>query len=89
MGRHTAHMTYIRNAYKILGEKPEGKRQLGRHMHRWENNIKIDLKERDWIHLYQDRDQWLVLVNSNKPSDSTKGRKYLEYLCNCHLLKKD
>jgi hypothetical protein len=37
--------------------------------HRWENNIKMDLKEigwggRDWIDLAQDRDQWRALVNT-------------------------
>jgi hypothetical protein len=33
-----------RNAYRILVEKPEGKRQLGRPNRRWVDNIKIDLK---------------------------------------------
>jgi hypothetical protein len=42
--------------------KSEGKRPLGRTMHRWYNNMKMDLRERgwegvDWIHLAQDRDQ--------------------------------
>jgi hypothetical protein len=31
----------MRNAYKILVEKPEGKTSLGRPMRRWEDNIKI------------------------------------------------
>jgi hypothetical protein len=48
---------------------PEGKRQLGRTRHRWEDNIKIDLREigwgeMDWIHLAQDRDQWMAVVNT-------------------------
>jgi hypothetical protein len=48
--------------------KLEGKRPLGRLRRRREDNIKMDLRERgwcnmDWIHLAQDRDQWLVLVN--------------------------
>jgi hypothetical protein len=34
-----------RNAYKILVVKPEGKRPLGRPRRRWENNIKIYLRE--------------------------------------------
>jgi hypothetical protein len=43
-----------------LVRKPEGKRQLGRHMHRWKNNIRMDLREiwwevGDWIHQAQDR----------------------------------
>jgi hypothetical protein len=34
----------IRNAYRILVEKSGEMRQLGRHKHSWENNIKIDLR---------------------------------------------
>jgi hypothetical protein len=33
------------NAYGILVGKPEGKRPLERHRHRWEDNIKMDLRE--------------------------------------------
>ena len=48
--------------------KPEGKRPLGRPSHRWEDNIKMDLKEvgcggLDCIEVAQDRDSWLALVN--------------------------
>jgi hypothetical protein len=48
---------------------PEGKRPLGRHRRRWEDNITVDLREigwgdMDWIYLTQDRDQWRVLVNT-------------------------
>jgi hypothetical protein len=35
----------IRNAYKILVGKPEGKRQLGRPRRRWDDNIQTDIKE--------------------------------------------
>ena len=31
--------------YRVVVGKPEGKRQLGRHWHRLENNIKINLQE--------------------------------------------
>jgi hypothetical protein len=49
--------------------KPEGKRPLRRPKHRWEENIRMDLREVgweivDWIHLAQDRDQWLAVVNT-------------------------
>jgi hypothetical protein len=49
--------------------KPEGKRSLGRHRHRWENNIKMDLEEvgcgsMDWIDLAQDRGMWQALMNA-------------------------
>jgi hypothetical protein len=58
-----------RNAYRILVGKPEGKRPLGRPRRRWEDNIRIDLREigwggMDWIDLAQDRDQWRALVNT-------------------------
>jgi hypothetical protein len=38
-------MGEMRNAYKILVGKPEGKGTLGRHRRRWEDNIKMDLRE--------------------------------------------
>jgi hypothetical protein len=34
----------MRNAYKILFGKPEGKKPLGRHRHRWEEYIKMDVR---------------------------------------------
>jgi hypothetical protein len=37
-----------KNAYKDLAEKPEGKKQLGRPRHRWEDNIEIYLKGIGW-----------------------------------------
>jgi hypothetical protein len=36
------------NAYKVLAGKPEGKRSLGRPRHKWEDNIKMDLREIAW-----------------------------------------
>jgi hypothetical protein len=36
-------------AYRVFVEKPEGKRSLGRLRHRWEDNIKMDLKETGWV----------------------------------------
>jgi hypothetical protein len=58
-----------RNAYRILVGKPEGKRPLGRPRRKWEDNIKMYLREigwggMDWIDLAQDRDQWRALVNT-------------------------
>jgi hypothetical protein len=32
-------------AYRVLVGKPEGRRPLGRPRHRWEDNIKVDLRE--------------------------------------------
>ena len=34
-----------RSAFKILTGKPTGKRPLGRPRHRWESNIRMDLKD--------------------------------------------
>ncbi|KAJ4449782.1 hypothetical protein ANN_01186 [Periplaneta americana] len=58
---HVARMGESRNAYRVLVGRPEGKRPLGRPRRRWEDNIKMDLREvgyddRDWINLAQDRD---------------------------------
>ena len=58
-----------RGVYRVLVGKPEGKRTLGRHKHRWEDNIKMDLQEvgcggMDWMELAQDRDRWRALVNA-------------------------
>jgi hypothetical protein len=57
------------NAYRILVGKPEGNRPLRRPKCRWIDNIKMDLRERqwedmDWIDLAQERDQWKALVNT-------------------------
>ncbi|KAJ4435487.1 hypothetical protein ANN_18103 [Periplaneta americana] len=66
---HVARMGESRNAYRVLVGRPEGKRPLGRPRRRWEDNIKIDLREvgydgRDWINLAQDRDQWRAYVRA-------------------------
>jgi hypothetical protein len=58
-----------RNVYRLLVGKPEGKRQLGRPIHRWVNNTEMDLIEIewggvDWIGLAQDRYRWRALVNA-------------------------
>jgi hypothetical protein len=65
---HVARMEK-RTAYRILVEKPEGKRPLGRPRRRWVEDIKMDLREIGWdsmdcIDLAQDRDQWRALLNT-------------------------
>jgi hypothetical protein len=55
--------------YRILVGRPEGKRPLGRPRRRWEDNIKLDLREigideANWIRLVQDRVQWRALVKT-------------------------
>jgi hypothetical protein len=38
-----------RSAYRILVGRPEGRRPLGRPRLRWEDNIKMDLEELEWV----------------------------------------
>ena len=42
---HVARMGEERGAYRVLVEKPEGKRPLGRSRRRWVDNIRMDLQE--------------------------------------------
>ena len=58
-----------RGVHRVLVGKPGGKRPLGRPIHRWEDNIKMDLQEvrgscGEWMELAQDRDMWLALVST-------------------------
>jgi hypothetical protein len=62
---HVGRMGERRGAYRVLVGKPEERRPR----HRWEDNIKADLREVgwgcvDWIGLAQDRDRWQVLVSA-------------------------
>jgi hypothetical protein len=57
-----------RKMYKVLVGKPEGKTPLGRPRRRWEDGIKMELREIGsegvkWIHLAQDRDKWQALMS--------------------------
>jgi hypothetical protein len=66
---HVARMGEVRVAYNILVGRPEGRRPLRRPKRRWEDNIKMDLRDIgfgdvDWIHWAQDRDRWRALVNT-------------------------
>jgi hypothetical protein len=58
-----------RGVYRVLVEKPEGKRPLGRPRRKWVDNIKMDLQEvggghGDLMELAQDRDRWRALVGT-------------------------
>jgi hypothetical protein len=58
-----------RGVYRVLVRRPEGKIPLGRPRRRWEDDIKMDLKEigidvANWIQLAQDRVQWRACVNT-------------------------
>jgi hypothetical protein len=58
-----------RNVYKVLIGKPKVKRPLGRPRRRWEDGIRMDLREIgwgsvEWIQLAQDRDRWRAVVSA-------------------------
>ena len=55
--------------FKILTGNPREKRPSGRPRRRWEDNIRMDLKEisintNNWVNSAQDRDYWRALVNA-------------------------
>jgi hypothetical protein len=55
--------------YRVLVRKPEGKRPLERPKRRWEDGIKVDLREIcwgdvKWIYLVQDGDCWRDVLNA-------------------------
>jgi hypothetical protein len=67
---HVARMGEGRNVYRVLVGKPEGKRPPERPRRRWQDGIKMDLREIgwgggvEWIHLAQDRDRCWAVVNT-------------------------
>jgi hypothetical protein len=65
----TACGTHGRKVYRVMVGKPEGKIPLGRPRHRWEDGIRMDLRETGrrrvyWIQLAQDREWWRDVVNA-------------------------
>jgi hypothetical protein len=61
-------MKEARSVYRVLVGRPEGKRPLGRPKRRWEDNIKMELRETgidgaNCIQLAQDRVRWRTFVN--------------------------
>jgi hypothetical protein len=66
---HVVRMGEERDVSRVLVGKPEGKRPLGRPRRRWEDGLKMDLREIgwgcvEWIHLGKDRDHWRAVVNA-------------------------
>ena len=60
---HVARMVERRGVYRALVGKHEGNCALGRHRHRWEYNIKMDLQEVgcegvNWMDVAENRDRW-------------------------------
>jgi hypothetical protein len=62
-------MVERRGVYRVLVEKPEGKRPMGRLKRRWEDSIKIDFRkvgcgDMDWIEVLKNTDRWRALVKA-------------------------
>jgi hypothetical protein len=82
-GGHIAWMVEMKNMYKCLVRKPEGKRPLGRPGCRWEDNIRMDLPEIgwegvDWI--------WLMVREEiNKHAPASTGLNVLLKILTPHL----
>jgi len=67
-----------RGIYRVLMDKPEGKRPLRRHRHRWEDNSKMNLQKWDvgvWT-----GSSWLRMGTGNKLSGSIKCGEFLDWL---------
>ena len=60
-----------RTAFKVLTGKPTRKRPLGRPRRRWEDNIRMDLKE--------------IGINAGNWVDSAQDRNFLESPCECGI----
>ena len=73
-----------RGVYRVLVRKPEGRRPLGRPRHRWEDDIRMDLREVgcecvDWMELAQDRRQVACACEcGDEPSGSIKCGEFLD-----------
>ena len=66
---HVARMGEGRVVCRVLLGKPDGRGPLGRPRRRWEDNIRMALREVgcgcvDWMELAQDRDRWRALVSA-------------------------
>jgi hypothetical protein len=65
---HVARRIGMRDVYRVLKERPEENRQLGRSRSRWEDKIKTDIQAMgwgvmDWTDRTQNRDRWRALVS--------------------------
>jgi len=70
-----------RSVYRVLVGSPDGRRPLGKPRRRWEDNIKLDLREigsdgANWIQLAQDSVQWRFFEHGDEPSGSIKITGY-------------
>ena len=61
---YEARMEESRSAFKMLTDKPTGKRLFGRPRRRWEGLEEIGVNAGNWVDSAQDRDYWKTLVNA-------------------------
>jgi hypothetical protein len=78
----------MRNAYRILVGKLEGKQPLRRPMRRAEDNIKMEIVESgydcvDWVQLGRSGDHWRAPVSSSVISVSIKRGNFFDKLTDC------
>ena len=75
-----------RSSFKNLTGSSSGKRPLGRRRRKWEDNIRMDLKEidihmRNWVNSGQDRDYWSPSKCAIEPPGFiSHGVSYLKYV---------
>jgi hypothetical protein len=89
---HVARMGEGRGVYRVLVGRPEGKRPLGRPRRRWEDNIKLDLREigidvANWIELALDRVQRRAFVNTVMNLQFPKRNNFFDTLSDSQLFK--
>jgi hypothetical protein len=78
---HVARIGEGRGVYRVLAGRPEGKRPLERLRRKWEENIKMDLRETgfdgtNWIRLAQKSPVVGFCEHGNEPSGSIKKADY-------------
>jgi hypothetical protein len=66
---HVACMGEERKVYRVLVDKPQGKRPFGRPRRRWEDGIRMNLREIgwgsvEWMKLALGRNRWRAVVNA-------------------------
>jgi hypothetical protein len=80
---YVARIGKMRNEYKMLILKREGKKPIGRSWRGWVDNIRMDLTETgwegvNWMRLAQDRDQWRAVVNTVMDPQVSKCGEFLD-----------
>jgi hypothetical protein len=87
---HVARIGEERKLYKVLVEKHEGRRPLGKPRCRWENGIRMDVRETgwglEWMQLAHDRDRWRAVVNTAMNLRVLAPRNWLRSISRLYLL---